>query len=305
MKRLSRREFVAIAATGATAAAFDSDQHPVRAAGLSAQDVVERIKKNIGVEWKPDTVDTFKAGDPATAVTGIVIASMATLSVLRQAVSADANFIITCEPTFFSRGDTPTPPPARGAAPGSPVPPDPVFSAKDDFIKKNNLVIWRFSDHWRARKPDPFAEGLTDALGWSKFRAANDPVRVSRPATALEALASEIKKKLNAKGGIRVVGDPAMRVQTIGLIPGTSPIQTALDLLPSVDVVVAGEVREWESVEYARDKVTAGEKKALILLGRVLSEEHGMNACARWLKTITPELTSTWIAVGDPYWKPV
>ena len=303
MTRLSRREFVAIAATGA-GTAFATEHH-VRAATLTANDVVERIKKNIGVEWKSETVDTFKAGDPATAVTGIVTTSMATLGVLRQAVSAGANLIITCEPTFFSRADTPTPPPARGAPPGSPVPPDPVFSAKAEFIKTNNLIVWRFGDHWRLRKPDPFAEGLIDALGWSKFRAADDPARVSRPATTLGTLASEIKKRLDAKGGIRVVGDPALRVQTIGLLPGTSPIQAALNMLPSVDVVIGGEVREWESVEYARDKVTAGEKKALILVGRVLSEEHGMNICARWLNTIVPELTTKWIAVGDPYWKPV
>jgi hypothetical protein len=29
-----------------------------------------------------------------------------------------------------------------------------------------------------------------------------------------------------------------------------------------------------------RDKVTAGEKKGLILVGRVVSEEAGMNVCA-------------------------
>jgi hypothetical protein len=60
-----------------------------------------------------------------------------------------------------------------------------------------------------------------------------------------------------------VVGDPQLKVQKIGLLPGTTPIQAALSLLPSVDAVIAGEVREWESVEYVRDKVTAGEKKAL------------------------------------------
>ena len=43
--------------------------------------------------------------------------------------------------------------------------------------------------------------------------------------------------------------------------PASTPIQAALKMLPNVDVIVAGEVREWESVEYARDKVFAGEKK--------------------------------------------
>src|SRR6185295_8904203 len=129
------------------------------------------------------------------------------------------------------------------------------------------LVIWRFSDHWRARKPDPLATGLTDALGWSKLRAADDPARVTIPALTLAALAKDLKKKLNARGGIRVVGDPQLQVRKIGLLPGTTPIQAALAMLPAVDALIAGEVREWESVEYARDKVAAGEKKSLILLG--------------------------------------
>jgi hypothetical protein len=76
-------------------------------------------------------------------------------------------------------------------------------------------------------------------------------------------------------------------------------------MLPTVDVIIAGEVREWESVEYARDNLTAGRKKAIILLGRVLSEEPGMSVCARWIRTLIPELTTTWIPAGDPYWRPL
>ncbi len=94
-------------------------------------------------------------------------------------------------------------------------------------------------------------------------------------------------------------------MRRIGLLPGTTPIQAALELLPEVDAIIAGEVREWETVEYARDKVTAGEKKSLILLGRVVSEDPGMNVCARWLTTVVPELPTGWIRVGDPYWRPI
>jgi hypothetical protein len=75
-------------------------------------------------------------------------------------------------------------------------------------------------------------------------------------------------------------------------------------MLPDVDVIVAGEVREWESVEYARDTVFAGEKKALILVGRVVSEEPGMSLCADWLKTVVTEVPIRHIAAGDPYWRP-
>jgi hypothetical protein len=90
----------------------------------------------------------------------------------------------------------------------------------------------------------------------------------------------------------------------IGVLPGTTPIQAALKMLPDSDVIIAGEVREWESVEYARDKVFSGEKKGLILLGRIVSEEPGMKVCADWLKTFVSEVPVRHISAGDPYWRP-
>jgi putative NIF3 family GTP cyclohydrolase 1 type 2 len=290
MTRISRREFVALTAIGTGTVPFTLRQGPRNSTpAVTAQEIIDRIKKSVGVEWKSDTVDTFKAGDPAVVVKGIVTTAMATMDVLKQAVKAGANLVITYEPTFYAKADTPTA--------------DPVCAAKTGFINKNKLVVWRFSDHWRLRKPDPLAQGLIDVLGWSALRAAGDPTRFSIPSITLDALATRVKKTLTARGGIRVVGDRQTRVEKVALLPGGTPLQASLNTLPSVDVIIAGEVREWESVEYARDTVNAGGKKGLIVLGRVLSEEPGMNVCAQWLRTIVPELTTTWIRVGDPYWR--
>jgi hypothetical protein len=71
-----------------------------------------------------------------------------------------------------------------------------------------------------------------------------------------------------------------------------------------VDMIVAGEVREWENTHYVADMVTAGEKRALVTTGRVVSEEPGMRARADWLKAVVKEVPAKWIAVGDPYWRP-
>ena len=308
MHHLSRRKFVALVATSVAAPM-------ARSLGgvVTAQQVVDRIQKNIGVDWKPDTVDTFKAGDPATAVTGIVTTPLASLSVLGSAVKAGANMIITCEPTFFAKADTPTPPVRRpfGSAstapadpPATPPPSDPVFSAKDAFIRKHNLVVWRFSDHWRLRTPDPFAQGLVNALGWSRFAGTDDLRHLSIPQTSLDALVTHVKKSLKSRGGMRIVGDPQLRLQKVALLPGSTPIQASIETLPAVDAIIAGEMREWESVEYVRDTVALGGRKALILVGRIVSEDPGMLICAQWLKTIVPEVASTWVPVGDPYWRP-
>lgn len=314
MNPLSRREFAACAGAGALAVprvfAQKTPGAPITApiaapitAPITASGLVERIRRNAGVEWKTDTVDTFKAGDPSTVVKGIVTATMATLDVLKQAVAAGANMVITCEPTFFARADNPNPPPGRGAAN---APPDAVLAAKRDFIQRNGLVVWRFSDHWRLRTPDPLAQGIAGEMGWAKYQVAGDDKHFRlHQAVTLAALAADLKKKLSIRGGLRVIGDPRTEIRKVGILAGSTPLAASLRTMPGVDAIIAGEVREWESVEYVQDTVTAGLRKGMILLGRVVSEEPGMKLCAAWLRTFVGEAPVTWIPVGDPYWRPV
>ena|SRR2546427_6566065 len=75
-------------------------------------------------------------------------------------------------------------------------------------------------------------------------------------------------------------------------------------VLPKVDVIVAGEQREWEGVEYAFDANTAGDRKGMILVGHWVSEDQGMRLCADWLKSFISEVSVEWIPAGDPFWRP-
>ena len=95
-----------------------------------------------------------------------------------------------------------------------------------------------------------------------------------------------------------------MRVKAVALLPGATPITAMLDTLPGVDLVVAGEVREWESVEYARDVAFSKERKGLVLVGRVVSEEGAMRECASWLERLLPDVKVQHVPAGDPYWRP-
>jgi putative NIF3 family GTP cyclohydrolase 1 type 2 len=319
MTQLSRREFAALAASAAVSP-LAIGPTPARAASITAQELIDRIKAQIGVAWKADTVDGVKAGDPAAAVTGVVTTALASLAVLQKAVDTGANVVIASQPVFYAKADARTPParrapgppggpPAAGAAvastaPSEPPPADPVFAAKNTFIDRHELVVIRLSDHWRLREPDPLAQGFGAAMGWTKRQVPGNPRRYDVPALTVEALVGALGKALGASGGLRVVGDPKTSLRRIGLLPGSTPIQAALDMLPGVDAIVGGEVREWESVEYARDVVAAGGRKALILVGRIVSEEPGMRLCADWLKTVAPGLPVRHIAAGDPYWRP-
>ncbi len=69
------------------------------------------------------------------------------------------------------------------------------------------------------------------------------------------------------------------------------------------DMMVTGEVREWENTFYAADMFTAGEKRAFVTLGRVVSEDPGMRVCAEWLKPLAGDIPVRWIPAGDLYWR--
>src|SRR5580693_5590134 len=78
------------------------------ASAPTASQVVERIKQNVGVPWRTETVDRFVAGDPETPVKGIATTMMATLDVIQRAAATGKNFVITHEPTFWLHQDTVT-----------------------------------------------------------------------------------------------------------------------------------------------------------------------------------------------------
>ena len=85
------------------------------------------------------------------------------------------------------------------------------------------------------------------------------------PGITLEALAGQLKKTLGTRGGIRAIGDRKMTVRKIGLLPGFTTIQASIAMMPGVDVIVAGEVQEWESATYAQDVVFARREEGLHL----------------------------------------
>lgn len=308
MHTISRRNFVSLTAGGLAAAPLAMRAYAM-AGSVTAQQVADRIQKSLGGEWKPDSVDGVKAGDPSSAITGIVTTSLASLSVLDKALKAGANMILTTEPAFYNHPDSRTPPargfgPPSAAPPATPPPPDPVFTGKNEFIDKHKLVIYRLSEHWRMHAPDPFAVGLAETLGWSKFADASNPRMLTVPEMTLGGMVTHVQRSLGSRGGIRVVGNPQLPIRTVALLPGSTPIQASVEVLPKVDAIVAGEVREWEGVEYVRDTVDLGGRKALTLVGRIVSEDPGMKVCAQWLNTLVPEVSSTWITAGDPYWRP-
>ena len=260
---------------------------------VTARELVEEIKKQVGVEWKKDTVDTFKAGNPDTVVTGVAVTMMATMNVLERASAKGLNFVITHEPTFYAHLDTPE------GIPES----DPVWAEKRAFIEKHGLVVWRFHDHWHMRKPDGIEAGVVRVLGWEKFQRPDNQYLFVMPEITLKELAEQVSRKLDSSV-VRVVGEPGMKITKLGLSPGAAGSQREIHALEQddVQVLLVGETREWETVEYAADAVSEGRNKALIVLGHVPSEQPGMEECARWLKGFVKNLPVEFVPAKQPFW---
>jgi len=258
---------------------------------LTAAEVIERIQKNVGVPWNAQTVDRVIAGDPQTPVKGIATTMMSTLDVIQRCAAAGKNLIITHEPTFWLHQDT-----------VDTVRDNAVYRRKAEFIRENNLVIWRFHDHWHAHRPDGIATGMAQALGWENNADAQDPRLFVFPAIPLSQFAKDIAVRLKIRT-MRIVGDSALPVRRVIANWGYISQGPGIQLLarPDVDVLIGGEAREWEVVEYAQDAISAGQAKALILMGHIVSEQAGMKYCAEWLKGFVTEAPVQFVPAPEPF----
>ena len=263
-------------------------------APLTAREAMSRIIAATGAVPPSDTVDTLKAGDPETVVTGVATTFMDTYAVLEQAVADGKNLIITHEPTFYNHRDETT------VLAG-----DAVQAQKLEYIRQHHLVVYRFHDTWHMRQPDGILEGVMGEFGWKPYQSRVDPNLFTIPPITVAQLAASLRSKAGSRT-IRIVGDAKMTVTKVGLLPGAAGLKEQVKMLESddVQVLVAGESAEWEGVEYAQDAAAEGRHKALILLGHEISEEAGMQYCADWLKGVLPGLPIEYIRAGEPFETP-
>jgi putative NIF3 family GTP cyclohydrolase 1 type 2 len=220
------------------------------------------------------------------------------MEVLRQAVEAGDNLIVTHEPTFYNHLDDP-----------ALFVDDPVYKEKLAYIQEHHLVIWRFHDTWHLRDPDGIVEGFVAQAGWKQYQnpgpSSETQMFFTLPRTTVLGLAKDLQRRFHARS-IRIVGDPEMKITKVAYRPGASGEAKQVKALERDDteVLVAGEASEWETVEYVRDAQLQGRHKALILLGHLTSEEAGMDYCAKWLRPLFPSLPVHYIPATEPYWTP-
>jgi putative NIF3 family GTP cyclohydrolase 1 type 2 len=261
---------------------------------LTAGEIIARIQKNVHIPWQSETVDTYKGGNENIKITGIATTFLATLEVLEKAHEKGLNMVITHEPTFYNHFDN-----------LEEYDEDPIVQDKMKFIEEHNMVVFRFHDHIHQMEPDGIYAGVVEKLGWKKFEKSKRPYLYKLPETSVGELATQLGQLFDVKT-IRVVGDPSMRFTQASLVLGAPGARRQIESLQrnDVEVMVGGETHEWETVEYVRDAVKMGSKKALILIGHANSEEAGMDYCAKWLRGFITEVPIEFIPAGDPFWSP-
>jgi len=277
--------FIGIYLIGCTSTASDNP---------TAKAVVETIKSNLTCIWADKTVDTFKVGDPETEVTGIATTFIVTMDVLKKAVALNCNLIISHEPTFYNHLDQ-----------VDHLKNDPVYQEKLKFIEENGLVVFRFHDHWHRTDPDGIFKGMINKLEWQEYQVNPDLLIFKFPESTVGEFATQLKEKFD-NSPVRVIGNPEMKFTEVGLSPGAPGYMNHVRMLEreDVEVLVAGEVPEWESITYVRDADGLNMKKAMILLGHVNSEEAGMEYLATWLNDILDDIPIHFVPAGDPFWTP-
>jgi putative NIF3 family GTP cyclohydrolase 1 type 2 len=235
------------------------------------------------------SVDTLKSGNRDTRVKGIVTTMFATIDVIQKAIALNANFIIAHEPTFYNHLDD-----------TSWLTNDAVYQYKADLLKKNDVAIWRNHDYIHRLVSDGVMAGVLDQLEWTKYAVARDSNVLELPDTTLGELIIQLKRKLGIST-VRYIGTLTESCKKILLMPGASGGRSQISAISKVkpDVVVCGEISEWETAEYVRDARAKGDQLGLVILGHVASEEPGSAFLAQWLNERITEIKTTHIPAGN------
>jgi len=293
---LSRRDF--LSSVGAIAGASVLLTFPKATGAVSSpqaytvQQVIDLIMKEVPGAPFATTVDQVRSGSPDQSVSGIVTTMFPTLDVIERTAKAGANFIIAHETPFYNNQDE-----------TEWLKDDDAYRYKVELLKKHNIAIWRFHDHWHAHKPDGIIMGNLMKLGWDKSYDTNKPRLLTLPQPmSIKSIAKLTKEKLGIST-VRVVGNLDQKCTTIylafGYMDSKRQIAAIQEFKP--DLILSGETREWETVERVRDGLYMGQKTSLLVLSHSVSEEAGMEYAATWLGTKVTGIKISHIASNNPF----
>lgn len=265
---------------------------------MKVQEVIDRVLlDSCGGRKLEKTLDVLASGSPDMEVKGIVTTFMATVDVIKEAIAAGANLIITHEPTYYTGFDE-----------LEWLQQDPVYAAKLKLIEENQIAIWRYHDHMHIAHTDRIYDGLIKELGWGKYQCdVSSPWVYEIEQTTLGELTAFLKNKLSMEV-LRIVGDPDMPCSRIGILVGGGSLGMGREQMPmelmrdqNLDVMLCGELTEWTLCAYVNDAAMLGFRKAIVAVGHERSEEWGMKHMAEWLRGLVEDIPVTFVDTKEPF----
>ena len=266
------------------AASFFTRMKPV-----TVGDIMDQMIAAVPGPRLTETVDTLKSGSRDKEVKGIVVTMFATVDVIRKTIAAGANFIIAHEPTFYNHPDE-----------TNWLKDDAVYQYKAKLLKDNDITVWRFHDYIHTIEPDPVTVAVNAQLGWTPYADKSLPNSLQIPTIPLKDLIQHLKSKLGIEK-VRYIGDPAQLCSRILIMPGAAGKEKHIAGISKLhpDVLICGEISEWETAEYVRDARAEGDPIALIVLGHIASEDPGSTWVLNWLKAHYPQIPAKHIHPGN------
>jgi hypothetical protein len=177
----------------------------------------------------------------------------------------------------------------------------PAYQAKQAFIAEHGLTVYRLVP--RTGGHDVSAEAMAARLGWTAHRLPGEHPIYAPPGLTLAGLVQLAHARLGASGGLRFIGDPAMALRSVLVVPGTAEVVSTTRALRHANALLTGDVREWEVVTYVHDSIAAGLPKALVATGRILSEQPFVERCALAIRHAFPLLPLHHPVQSDPFWR--
>ena len=173
---------------------------------------------------------------------------------------------------------------------------------KTKLLEENNLTVFRFHDYAHSMSPDLIYEGeivfskLKGKCVKGKYFAVNN-FFLDEEMTALE-LAKLLEENLGIKH-IKIAGCRDKKGKNISCCFGT-PGHVAEELEEN-DIVLTGEICEWQLGEIARDYAQLEYNKAILVMGHIGSERAGMMLLTEKLEKMIPEIPVKYFECGEIY----
>ena len=281
---------------------------------MKNQDVIDKLLAYHPPMPGYEGCDGYKCGDPQAECTGVATALVPTVEVIRKAAALGCNLLVTHEPIYYMTPDFPE---WRGPFPNR------IYEEKRTLLRETGMTVYRDHDHIHSDVPDGIFTGVLKYLGWEPYYTPRPDCPLLYPCTLppqpLRAVRQHLIDTLHLNG-LRYMGDLDRTVSRVALCahlyPGAfqprDPVGPGqymdyatllireMERENGIEVLIPGEIIEWDVLAYIRDAVALGHNKACLNIGHFNLEELGSRYQADWLSGLIGRPVH-YIPTGDSF----